>query len=106
MKAIDAMVVWTPNTSTNRLDPTRGNVAVVSIPEPAETANYLYSDGACVHGWKQTDDGGRMEWMQRTVSGMIHHDKIEEAAIIEAFKLVDEFNPYPFTNKPPSGNED
>lgn len=61
MKAIDAMVVWTPNRDPFGQFPFKGLVAVTTIPEKAILKNHPKSMGACDYNCKKWVSQGELK---------------------------------------------
>jgi len=101
MRAIDAMIVWTPNRGDWANRPTAGKVEVTTIPEPPALRAHPISVGACDHDWKDTDDAGRLQLAQEYFSHMIHRDGIDEATARAAFAQIEEFKNHHFSAEPP-----
>lgn len=96
MKAKDAMFVWTPARSVFSNYPTKGAVDVTQIPEAPELKVHPKSAGACDYKWKNTDEGGRLEQMQKMITAMITEDLVSVDSLVAALQKVDEFENYPF----------
>lgn len=99
MKAIEAMIVWTPNREPYRKTPMRGKIAVTKIPESAEIREYPMSVGACDLSWQEADDEGRIIMMQRYFTEMIHRDFLDEDEVYSALSEIDEFRGMRFSNE-------
>lgn len=100
MKAVNAMIVWCPNSEVHDGNPIKGKVAVTEIPEPEWLKEFPNSVGACDHNWKETDNAGRIELMQEHYASMIHDDGIEPDVLDAALKEIDEFKYHQFSTDP------
>lgn len=100
MRAIDAMIVWTPNKEPWTQYPSIGKVAVTTIPEPPELKRYPLSVGACDLDWRETDDLGRRNLMQKYFTQMIHEDGIDESVARAAIAMIDDFSGVYFSADP------
>lgn len=105
MKAIDAMVVWTPNDKMYNGNPLQGQVEVTTIPEPEHFKKHPMSIGACDHDWNETDDTGRIQLMQSHYYSIIHRSGIEPNILDVALSVVDEFRGHIFSREEPDWEE-
>lgn len=62
------------------------------------------SVGACDLSWRDTDDVGRQELMQRYFTQMLHRDFIDEAEVYRALSNIDEFDSRKFSSDVPKGD--
>ena len=100
MRALDAIVVWTPNRENQTAYPTRGKIKVFSYGDQ-DDPYYPSSVGACDADWSATDEAGRLALMQRCVTRMLYEDKLELDAVKAALAQIEEFAHFPFSTKPP-----
>jgi hypothetical protein len=105
MRAIDAMFVWTPDRGGWKGRPLSGQIAVTVIPEARELKEHPCSAGACDHDWREADDKGRQQMLQRLVSQWLYQDEIPIAVVRAAVTKVDEFRDFPFSTKKPKEEE-
>lgn len=96
MKAIDALILWTPNLPAYESFPRRGEIDVTTIPEPMELRVHPASVGACDRIWINTDAIGRIALMQRYIHQMIQIDNMDIMKVFEMLSKIDEFRYYPF----------
>lgn len=102
MRAIDAMIVWTPNRDLWLGRPATGEIAVTTIPEHPSLKRHPMSVGACDLNWRETDDEGRRELMQKYFTQMIHRDHLDETAVRSAIAEIDEFKKINFSAEKPA----
>jgi hypothetical protein len=92
MRAIEAVIHWTPNDVTGRDHPTAGRIEVFTKPQPPERiTGFEKSVGAYDRNWQETDDVGRRRLMQRYFYQMIHRDKMSEEVVRAKLKEIDDF---------------
>ncbi len=106
MRARDAMIVWTPNKELYDNLPNKGQIAVTTIPEPNELKAHPMSVGACDHDWRETDDAGRRELMQRYFTSMIHRDNMDEDSVRNALSEIEDFQGHYFSSDEPTDDEE
>lgn len=106
MRAEDAMIVWTPNRELYDGMPNQGGIAVTTIPEPSELKAHPMSVGACDHNWRETNDSGRRELMQRYFTSMIHRDNMDEDKVRKALSEIEDFRGYYFSSDEPTDDEE
>ncbi|MGO4386743.1 hypothetical protein AB4Y85_04345 [Microvirga sp. 2YAF29] len=105
MRAIDAMIVWTPDREPCQTNSNAGKVEVATIPEPPRLKAFPMSAGACDHDWREAANQGRIALIQPYFSQMIHRDGIQEAVARAALSRIDEFRDYPFSTDEPEDDE-
>jgi hypothetical protein len=93
MRLEETMIVWTPNRDLWLDKATTGQVAVTTIPEKQELKAHPMSVGACDHNWRETDDAGRRQLLQKYFTQMIHEDKLDETRVREALSVIQDINP-------------
>jgi hypothetical protein len=106
MLAKDAMIVWTPNRDIWKDNPTAGQIVVTTIPEASALKAHPMSAGACDHGWKELDDGGRRDLLQRYFTQIIYRDFLEEAVVRKALSVIDDINPSRLSAERPDPRDD
>ena len=106
MRAIEAIIVWTPNREPFNDLLTTGQVEVATIPEPRSMKSHPFSVGACDLNWRDTDEQGRRELMQRYFTQMIHRDHIDEQTARKAVDAIDDFRGYHFSAERPGPTDD
>ena len=106
MRAVEAMIVWTPNREPFKELPTVGTIAVTTIPEAPELKTHPMSVGACDLIWRETDDSGRRELMQWYFTDLIHRDFLKEKVVRKALSAIEDFARYPFSAAKPDPNDD
>jgi hypothetical protein len=102
----DAMIVWTPNRGIWRDRPTAGQIAVTTIPEHPRLKEHPMSTGACDHNWRETDDAGRRELLQRYFTKIIHDDGIGEDAARQVLSVIEDINPAHLSADKPEPEDD
>lgn len=105
MRALDAMILWTPNREPFQDQPLAGTVSVTKIPEANKMKAHPISVGACDLSWRETDESGREELMQRYFTQMIHRDNINEQDVYRAISNIDEFDGKRFSTDAPVGDD-
>lgn len=104
MKAIEAILCWTPNRDIHLSSPLCGQVVVTSDVMEALNAHPM-SVGAVYVPWSETDDAGRHRMMQSWVTTMVHEDNIRIEVVRAAVTQIDEFRDFPFSVVPkPAGS--
>jgi hypothetical protein len=102
----DAMFVWTPKRDGWLDRPMSGTVDATTIPEDQELKNHPMSAGACDAAWRETDDLGRRQLLQRYVTQMLHRDHVDEASIMEALGKIEDVNPNIISTAPPDPDDE
>ncbi|MBB3993297.1 hypothetical protein GGR95_000925 [Sulfitobacter undariae] len=105
MRALDALILWTPNREPFQEMPFAGTVSITTIPEADELKAHPMSVGACDLSWRETDDSGRQDLMQRYFTQMLHRDNINEDKIYQAISSIDEFDGEHFSTDVPAGED-
>lgn len=106
MKLREAMFVWTPNRDGWAHKPTAGQVAVTTIPEARALKAHPMSAGACDVDWKESDDDGRRQLLQRYFTQMVHRDGISADTARRAFSQIVDVNPQHLSDAAPDPNDD
>lgn len=102
----DAMIVWTPARGVFENEPTAGQIAVTTIPQPAELRAHPMSTGACDLDWRETTDVGRRELLQRYFTQFIHRDHLNDTAVRDALGVIEDINTQHLSAKaPPEGDD-
>lgn len=101
MKAIDAIVLWTPNTELYKKSPVKGKVVVTNFPVPLNLKTHVNSIGACDANWIETDALNRLELMQKYYSSIIHDSGINADKLDEALSIIDDFRGHEFSRVKP-----
>ncbi|WHQ72509.1 hypothetical protein [Methylorubrum extorquens] len=90
MKSSDAMIVWTPDR-----DPcvglTRGQIRVVTLPQPDSARGFYKSVGACDDGWREMTDDERVNELVELKGMIVAEDNIPEATVHAALQAIDEY---------------
>ena len=105
MRAVDAMLVWTPDRDPWKGAATAGQVEVTTIPEKPDLRDHPMSLGACDQGWRDLDEAGRLRRLQQCFSHMINHDGIAEEVARAAMARIDDVRGYPFSSEKPEPSE-
>lgn len=105
MRALDAMILWTPNREPFQDQSLAGTVSVTTIPEADEMKAHPMSAGACDLSWREADDFGRQELMQRYFTQMLHRDNLNEDEVYRAISNIDEFEGKRFSTEVPVGED-
>jgi hypothetical protein len=109
MRAIDALIVWTPDREPWKGQRFAGRVAVTTIDHADDFRDYPMSVGACDFHYLETDDAGRLQLIQQVYSPMIHRDGITAEAIQSALSCIDEFRDHQFSpemSEPPDDGDE
>ena len=91
MKSVEAMVLWTPDREPFLQARSRGQIAVVTIPEPSSTQEYMCSTGASDEGWSQKNDMQRVNDLEKLRDMIVKDDNIPYATVHAAMQVVDEY---------------
>lgn len=105
MRALDALILWTPNREPFQDQPLTGKISVTTIPEPTWMKAHPMSVGACDVNWLEADESGRHHLMQRYFTQMLHRDKLNENEIYRAISTIDEFKGQKFSTEVPEGDD-
>ena len=89
MNSSDAMIVWTPNREPFLETPSRGKVAVTTIPEHPATTDHTHSAGACDHDWKTITESERQERIRELARQMVEEDNIPKDEIDRELAKID-----------------
>jgi hypothetical protein len=89
----DAMIVWTPDRDLWKDRPTSGQIAVTSIPEAPALKAHPMSAGACDANWREADDAGRRQLLQRYFTQIVHRDGVGEKQARQALSVIEDINP-------------
>ena len=83
MKAVDAMIAWTPGT---------GDVKVGMHPDETEWSRGLtFTDGACYSEWSNAPDTARLAMLFIAFHTLTVRDGIDPQAAHKAFLAIDEY---------------
>lgn len=101
MKAIDAIVLWTPDTDLYKRSPLKGKVVVSSFPIPSNMQAHVNSIGACDANWIEVDALNRLELMQNHYSSIIHNGGINPDILEDALSIIVDFQGHEFSRVKP-----
>jgi hypothetical protein len=102
----DAMIVWTPNRDLWKGKASAGKIAVTAIPEAPALMTHPMSVGACDLNWREADDVGRRELLQRYFTQIIHRDNIDTDRAREALSAIEDINSIHLSEHKPDPNDD
>jgi hypothetical protein len=101
MRAVDAIILWTPDREPFTRYRTKGTIEVTRYPEQGAQTHPM-SVGACEFRWCDTDENGRRKMMQYYVTTMLHEDYLPLNVVREAVIQIDEYVGFPFSTEKPS----
>src|SRR5258707_12642841 len=100
------MIVWTPDRDDWKNRPTTGGIAVTTIPEAQELKAHPMPGGACDLSWREADDAGRRELLQRYFTQIVHRDGIDQNRAREALSVIEDINPAHLSADKPDPDDD
>jgi hypothetical protein len=100
------MIVWTPDRDMWQGRPTSGQIVVTPIPEAPPLKAHPMSVGACDLSWREADDAGRRELLQRYFTQIVHSDGIDQNRAREALSGIEDINPAHLSADKPDPDDD